>query len=244
MYHIAICDDEMKEREKTEQYVKAWILGQKHYDFKIDRFKSAKELLDAIEEKEYMPAFLLLDIYMPGKTGIAAAKELRQMGSNTRIVFLTTSKEHALEAFGVNAEQYLVKPITDKELYPVLDRLLEGLEKEQKSYVLFRIDGKNCRVAFKDIVFCEAQGKNQRIHFLDGTSGQVRMTMTEIYGMLALREEFVRVGVSYIVNLDHINSLNGQEVSLDTGKNIYLPRGAYQPLRERYFAYYCEEESR
>lgn len=66
--------------------------------------------------------------------------------------------------------------------------------------------------------------------------------MTEIYGMLSAREEFTRVGVSYIVNLDHINSLNGQELSLDTGKSIYLPRGAYQPLRERYFAYYCEEQ--
>ncbi len=242
MYHIAICDDEIKELEKTERYLKAWLGGHKDYEFRIDRFDNAKKLLEAMEGNEYMPEFLLLDIYMPGKTGIAAAKELRQMGSSSRIIFLTTSTEHALEAFGVDADQYLVKPVTEKELYPVLDKMLEGLEKEQKSYVLFRIDGTNCRVAFKDIVYCEAQGKNQRIHFADGSYGQMRMTMTEIYGMLSAREEFTRVGVSYIVNLDHINSLNGQEISLDTGKSIYLPRGAYQPLRERYFAYYCEEE--
>ncbi len=242
MYHIAICDDEIRELDKTQQLVKAWLGSHKDYDFKIDRFESAKELLDAIEDTEYAPVFLLLDIYMPGKTGIAAAKELRQMGNSSHIIFLTTSTEHALEAFGVNADQYLVKPVTEKELNPVLDKMLDGLEREQKSYVLFRIDGKNCRVAFKDIVCCEAQGKNQRIHFADGSYGQMRMTMTEIFGALSARDEFARVGVSYIVNLDHINSLNGQEISMDTGKNIYLPRGAYQPLRERYFAYYCEEE--
>ena len=64
---------------------------------------------------------------------------------------------------------------------------------------------------------------------------------SEIFGALSSRDEFARVGVSYIVNLDHINSLSGQKISMDTGKDIYLPRGAYQPLRERYFAYYCEE---
>lgn len=242
MYHIALCDDERKELKKTEGYLKTWQERHKDYEFKIDCFENAKELIDAIEDNKYSPALLLLDIYMPGKTGIAAAKELRQMGNNSRIIFLTTSTEHALEAFGVNADQYLVKPVAEKDLFPVLDKMLDGLEKEQKSYILFRIDGKSCRVAFKDIVCCEAQGKNQRIQFADGSYGRMHMTMTEIYGMLSVREEFVRVGVSYIVNLEHINSLNGQEVNLDTGRNIYLPRGAYQPLRERYFAYYCGVE--
>ncbi len=241
MYQIAICDDEIKELEKTEFYLKAWQEGHKDCHFKTNKFANAKELLDAIQKKGYMPAILLLDIYMPGKSGIAAAKELRQMGVDSRIIFLTTSKEHALEAFGVNADQYLVKPVAREELFSVLDRLLEGMERDRRPYVLFRISGTDRRVAFRDIVHCEAQGKNQQMYFADGSCGQLRMTMTDIFEALSAREEFVRVGVSYIVNLEHINSLNGQEICLDTGRNIYLPRGAYQPLREKYFSFYCEE---
>lgn len=64
--------------------------------------------------------------------------------------------------------------------------------------------------------------------------------MTEIYEMLAGYREFVRVGAAYIVNLDHVESLSTQEVHMDSGKKIYLPRGSYHPLRERYFNYYCE----
>ncbi len=178
---------------------------------------------------------------MPQKTGIMTAKELRDMGNDGSIIFLTSSKEHALEAFGVNAVQYLVKPVTEKELFPVIDRLLSGIEKRLKNYVLFRINGRDCRVAFENIVCCEAQGKSQRLYFSDGTYGQLRMTMTEIYGMLSGRPEFVRVGASYIVSLGHIDSISAQEICLDTGKSIYLPRGAYQPLREQYFKYYCED---
>ena len=50
MYHIAICDDEIRELDKTQRMVKTWLGSHKDYDFKIDRFENAKELLDAIED--------------------------------------------------------------------------------------------------------------------------------------------------------------------------------------------------
>ncbi len=241
MYLIAICDDEEKELDKTEYYLRSWQQEHQEYEFKIERFDNPEELLWRIREEKYSPDLVFMDIYMPQKTGSMTAKELRDMGNDGSIIFLTSSKEHALEAFGVNAVQYLVKPVTEKELFPVIDRLLSGIEKRLKNYVLFRINGRDCRVAFENIVCCEAQGKSQRLYFSDGTYGQLRMTMTEIYGMLSGRPEFVRVGASYIVSLGHIDSISAQEICLDTGKSIYLPRGAYQPLREQYFKYYCED---
>lgn len=66
------------------------------------------------------------------------------------------------------------------------------------------------------------------------------MSMLEIYGLLSEWQRFVRVGASYIVNLDYVNSLNAREICLDNGENIFLPRGAYHSLREQYFHYYCE----
>ena len=114
------------------------------------------------------------------------------------------------------------------------------MEEEQKRYLLLRIEGKICRVALRDIVYCEAQGRYQRLYLTDDSQAVLRMTMAEIFRMLSPYPEFVKVGISYIVNLEHIDSLNAQGMSLDTGKQIHLPRGAYQPLRELYFKYYCE----
>ena len=54
--------------------------------------------------------------------------------------------------------------------------------------------------------------------------------------------EFVRIGAAFIVNLDYIDSMSAQDISLNTGKKIYLPRGAYKTLKELYFQYYCEED--
>ncbi|MCM1045086.1 MAG: LytTR family DNA-binding domain-containing protein [Candidatus Gastranaerophilales bacterium] len=241
MYLIALCDDEAAELDKTEQMLRKYEKTHT-VEFLTQRFENAEDLLYQVKETGYEPDFILMDIYLPEKMGIQAAKELRDMGSGGKIIFLTTSKEHALEAFGVDAAQYLVKPVSDAVLFPVLDRLLEHAEDMRKRYLLLRVDGKIKRIAVDHIAYCEAQGKRQYLHFVDGGQCLLRITMTEIYEMLSRYEEFVRVGIAYIVNLGHVDSFNARELQMDDGRRIYLPRGAYQPLRERYFAYYCGEE--
>lgn len=241
MYQVALCDDEIVELDKTERMLKDYEERHSETEFAIRRFESADELLDQVREKNYIPDLILMDIYMPEKLGIDAARELRDMGSKGRIIFLTTSREHALDAFGVEASQYLVKPITENMLFSVLDKLLGDMKKARRKYLLLRIDGRIQRVVVSDIVYCEAQGKTQYLYLSDGTQYGLRRTMGEIYEMLACYREFSRVGVAYIINLEHVVSLNAQEVEMDNGKKIYLPRGSYQPLRERYFSYYCEE---
>ena len=241
MYLIALCDDETAELDKTERMLKNYEKKHPKAEFAIECFKSADELLDQVREKNYIPDFILMDIYMPKKLGIEAAHDLRDMGNMGKIIFLTTSREHALDAFGVEASQYLVKPISEKILFPVLDKLLKDMEVMRRKYLLLRIEGKIQRVAVNDIVYCEAQGKTQHLYLSNGAQYELRRTMAEIYEMLACYREFSRVGVAYIVNLEHVNSINAQEVEMDNGKKIYLPRGSYQPLRERYFGYYCED---
>lgn len=242
MYRIALCDDETEELDKTESILQSYQEQNGRCGFSVERFDSADGLLQAVSEGEYAPDLLFMDIYMPGKPGIAAARELRGMGNGCRIIFLTSSTEHALDAFRVDADQYLVKPVQEKELFPVLDKLLGSVERERKKYLPLRMDNRIHRVALHDIIYCEAQKKQQCIHMADGTKLYLRMTMAKIYEMLSGYHEFVRVGASYIINLEHVDSLNAQEIQMDSGKKVYMPRGAYRGVREQYFDYYCEEE--
>lgn len=241
MYQIALCDDEVEELDKSESILKSYREQHTVYDFSIERFEDVNELLRMVREKEYVPDLLFMDIYMPDKQGIEAAKELREMGSKLRLVFLTTSMDHALDAFRVEASQYLVKPIHKKKMFPLLDKLLGEIEKEQKKYIPFRIENKIYRIALSDIVFCEAQKKCQCIYLSDGEEYLVRMTMAKICEMLSEYPEFVKVGISYIVNLEHVESLSTRELQMDNERKVYLPRGSYQTFRERYFDYYFED---
>lgn len=242
MYQIALCDDETAELNKTENIIKSYRERHTDCNFAIERFTDAEELLGKIREKQYLPDIVFMDIYMPEKTGMEAAREIRRLQKECRIIFLTTSKEHALEAFRVDASQYLVKPISENEMFLLLEKVLKDLDRAQNKYLLLRIDNKDCRIALQDIVFCEAQKKRQCIYLADGTQLLPGMTMTKLYEMLSPYKVFAKVGISYIVNMEHIVSLSAHELQMDNKRTIYPPRGAYQPLRERYFSYYCEED--
>lgn len=245
-YLTALCDDETLELNKTEKILAAYEQKHPEVNFMIECFENADELLYRIEDRNYAPDLIFMDIFMPGpggeleSVGITAAKKLRDMGSRAKLFFLTTSGDYALEAFDVNASQYLIKPVTQERLFNVLDMFLENEEEEKKKYILLKVEGRFVKVSVNNIVYCEAQGKIQRIHLADGGEYLQRMTMTELGEMLLDYRECVKVGSAFIVNLEYIDSLNARDICLTDGKKIYLPRGAYKGLRERYFNYYCK----
>ena len=111
MYVIAVCDDEEKELDEIESFLARYQEKNKEAEFKMERFTSGEALVQRAREENYTPDILLLDIFMPGKTGIEAAEDMRELGFSMPIVFFTTSTEYALKAYGVDAVQYLVKPL-------------------------------------------------------------------------------------------------------------------------------------
>lgn len=241
MYQIAICDDEKEELDKMEQILRA-------YDKMPDKllikcFKNAADLISDVETKAFLPNIILLDIYLTDATGIETAKKLREMGNTGSIVFVTSSREHALEAFEVAACGYLVKPIGEKALFEAVERAMESLAAKQHHYVFMETKEQVRRVALSDIIYCEAQRKTQYVYLQSGESILLHMTMTKLCEMLCCYREFTRIGVSYVVNLEHIERLGTQMMYMDNGTKIYLPRGSYQSLRKKYFDYYFENET-
>lgn len=245
---VALCDDEPEELNKMEKILSTYEKKYTNVEFMIEFFGSTDTLLYMIRERKYLPDLIFMDIYLPGETGemvplgMEAAKQLRDMGNRAKLVFLTTSREHALGAFDVEASQYLLKPVQVDKLFSLLDRFWKETEEERERYILLRVEGMHKKVALNDIAYCEAQGKRQCIYLADGAEILQNLTMARIYEMCSVSRKFVKVGVSYIINLEHVDSLNAQEVLLDNGCRIYLPRGTYRLLREQYFDYYCGEE--
>lgn len=240
LYHIAICDDDPYALDTLQVLLTAYSRQKQMTEFKIEQFDNPEVLLKAFEKKEYDPNLLFLDICMPEIKGIQVAEELRKMGSLCKIIFITNSKEYALDAFRVGAVQYLVKPILEKELFPVLEQFF--LEKEKERFLILKVKGVSKRVALSQIVCCEAQGNYQCLYLSDNSQLMLRMTLTGLFSMVSGHQEFVKVGSAYFVNLRYVDSLNAQELHLDTGMTIRLPRGTYPTLKEQYFQYYCEEE--
>ena len=103
MYQIALCADVVAEIERMEYLLTEYGKRNQEWQYQTERFENTQSLLDWIREERGKPDLLLMDIFMPGKTGIDAVRELRKEKYDVPVIFLTSSKEHALNAYEVDA---------------------------------------------------------------------------------------------------------------------------------------------
>ena len=239
MYHIALCDDEEKVLDQIEDYLAGYQDAKQTFEYEIERFFSAEELLKQLSQEQFVPDLLLLDIYLSGKTGIEAAERIREQGLGMPIVFLTTSTEHALKAYGVDAIQYLVKPLDKKRFFHAMDYAVGQLEKIQESFVVLKVTGGVRQIQSNDIVYCESQ-KNYQILYLTAGEYRVRMTAGKLWEVLERFPQFGRCGRSYILNMHHIISMEREEILMDDGNMIYIPRNKAAEFKKVYFSYYFD----
>ena len=130
---IAIVDDLAAERTlMKERLVRQ--LGLRGAQAEILEFDSGEAFLAARQKQRFTAAFL--DIYMPGRSGMDVARELRKKDADCILVFTTTSTDHALEGFQVRALHYLVKPFSMKELDARLRALVRRARGRQTRSVL------------------------------------------------------------------------------------------------------------
>ncbi|MDE5801341.1 MAG: LytTR family DNA-binding domain-containing protein [Lachnospiraceae bacterium] len=241
MYWIALCDDEEAELDKVEGLLVEYERKKANQKYRIDRFKSAEALLAAIGESQEKPDILLLDIFMSGQTGLKAAEELRRRGVKSPFVFMTTSSEYALEAYEVDALQYIVKPVEKEKFFHAMDIAFQSLQKMREDFMIVRVAGGSRQINPNSIVYCETQKNYQVLHLKNGDL-KVRMTGGELYGILEKFPQFCRCGSSFILNLQHIVAVDGEEISMDNGSRIYMPRNRAAEFRKIYFSYYFETE--
>lgn len=127
MLSIATIDDnpaDLKEIRMCLSYYFQKRAGQTPIDYTITAYTSGPSFLDHFERGDC--DLILLDIYMPRMTGMQVANEIRAIDDEVWIIFLTTSRDHALESYNVFASGYVLKPLLENkmQLEALLTRLL------------------------------------------------------------------------------------------------------------------------
>ena len=233
---IAICDDEKEFRSAAEQMLKLY-LEEKAVPYQADVFNVPSELLD-MTEKGTIYDIYLLDIYMPGITGMSIATELRSRGVKSPVIFLTSSTDHALEAFGVDATHYLLKPYTKDNFYMGMEKAMQSITSHKDDSIVLKVDNEYRSISISKILYCEAEDKYQRLYLANGERLLVRITGTELYKQLSEFDCFYRCGRAHIVNLNHISKASQNGAVFKDGVQLSLPRTVLAGLRKAFFDYF------
>jgi two-component system response regulator AlgR len=214
----------------------------------------------ALERTEALrPDVVLLDIQMPGVSGLQVASALALIDPPPLIVFVTGYTEHAVAAFERAALDYLVKPVSPERLLRTLTRIrsqrslrsahdqqrdavMEAAEQETRTMgplqrLPVRGDYAVRLLRVEEIISAVARERRVFVRTKDGKEYRVHYSLTQLEQMLPA-EDFVRVHDSWLVSADAVEELHflgnhAYEVRLSDGQQAPVGRTRYALLRAR-----------
>lgn len=238
MIHIAICDDSKQERLILAALFKRY--QELHATpLQIHIFQNGFSLLDAIDQGKRFD-ITILDILMPGENGIEIARNIRASGTDTEIIFLTSSPEYAVDSYEVKAQNYLLKPVTEEKFFASIDSILAELdEKDTASFIIYTTEKQYSRIRVSSLVYGEVTHRTITLHLADQTMISAVMTFTEFQDILKAYPDFIYPHRSYAVNMHYIQYVTKSDIILTDGQKIPLSRNNYTKISEQFlnFAY-------
>ncbi|MDD2356361.1 MAG: LytTR family DNA-binding domain-containing protein [Thiovulaceae bacterium] len=152
---------------------------------------------------------VLLDINMPGVSGIELGHELKYLKNNIAIIFQTAYEEHALEAFEIGAVGYLVKPFSIDQLSTTLSRVVK---ESDSSYKMMSKNGEHYYLLKpEDIFYIKADLAEVILRTSSGFSYSAQK-ISDLEDKLS-SYGFIRIHRSYLINPDKIKEMTTIEQS-------------------------------
>lgn len=187
---------------------------------------------------KHQPDLVLLDIEMPGHSGLELLDFFEDNDINFKIIFTTAYQEYAIQAFKFSAVDYLLKPINPKELSEAIERIIKEKQKinnyailkeniQQDTLKKIAVPSGNSLVFIEteNIIYIKGEGAYSEIVCTDNEKHFVSRNLKNFEDILCTNPNFIRIQKSYIANIHFMKVFNKSD-----GGNIILKNGINLPV--------------
>jgi DNA-binding LytR/AlgR family response regulator len=237
MLRIAVCDDDIADCDRIYGFVQDYI---NRNDLVADVRKYTHPDLMLTESVFFHPNIYILDIVMPMLTGLEAAKEVRWTQKNAQIIFATSEKSYALEAYDVSPINYILKPVDKNKLEQSLNRAISNIGPEDEQSITVKIKGGFATIRICDIMYVDCSNHKVTFHLLSNdpiATPTLRIGFAEYVEELLPTDMFLRCHESIVVNIAAIDKLVKYEIALRNKEIIPVSRNRYDEIASAYIDY-------
>ena len=153
---------------------------------------------------------LFLDINMPKQTGLDFYKSLK---NPPEVIFTTAYSQYAVDGFEVNAIDYLLKPIAYERFLMAINKVIKNKMTTNNDFLILKENKVLHKVFYTDIQYIEAFGDYVKVHTTEKTI-VTHSTFSKF--MSSLPDNFLRIHKSFCINLNKMNRLSGNQITIDT----------------------------
>ena len=227
---IAICDDEEKSVALHERIVKECLQAE-GIGYAITTYTQSRNLLYDITDDGFFYDLILLDIEMPGISGMEIPQQLKGFLPNVRIIFVTSHTEYAIDAFELSIFRYVPKNNLEVKLAAAVTDAAKLIELEAGQEYTIQTASRMEKIPYKDIFYIQRDGKNASIISSVGIA-KVRKSLQQVFDELNT-PEFIFVDRGCIVNIIQIMKISDGMVVLKNGEQLPISRSHLQEVKQK-----------
>lgn len=228
---IAICDDSKENLALLEDVVD----GLKLRETEVECFENGESLLRYItDSKDNFYQIYLLDIEMPGINGLDTAKQIREIDKRAIIIFVTAYSDYVFSSFEVQPFRFINKPIDREKLENVIHVAVNYIY-TSKRYIFISVDKAKIQLCCEDIMYFEGDKRKVNVYLPEETYS-FYSKMSDIEKMVD-NSWFVRIHVSFIVNMDYVKAIYTDEIVLNNGVHLPVSRKYQKSVKLEHMRY-------
>lgn len=235
MLKIAICENNQWEQEYLKKMVTEYM-EQTELQYHIQCFGGGFELLDYVSAKGSFH-IAIINASMERFNGVETAKELRQYDQACQLIFVSFTDEFAISAYSVNAQHYLLKPVTKEELSFALTGCMKRRREMDLGAVVVKTASGYYNILYRNIIYIESSGHKINIYLSHDDCISVYGRLDDYERCVGDDPRFVRIHKSTLVNADYIFFIGREEIVLYNKKVLKISRNLMGTVKTRYFQY-------
>ena len=231
LVRIAICDDD-KEAIKSHGDIVKDCLRSCGIGYEIAAYTQSSNLLSDITDDHFFYDLILLDIEMPGITGMELSEKIKPHLPNVKIIFITSHIEYAIDAFELSIFRYVPKSDLSNRLVSAVVDAAKLIELEAGREYIIQAARRMEKIPYKDIFYIRRDGgKNSMICSRLGIS-KVRKSLQQVFDELQA-QEFIFIDRGYIVNIIQIMKVSDSMAYLKNGETLPISRSHLQEVKKQ-----------
>lgn len=232
---IAVTEDNDYYRELIIKYVKI-IFNKRGIYIEILQYNQSKNLVYDIWENKLVDIYLL-DIEMPGYSGMEIAGEIRKITKSAIIIFITSHLKYSIEAFELNIYRYIPKEHLEEKLEEALISAYNQIDLLNNECYTIANTQRYEKILYSDIYYIYKDGKNSIFICDNEQIYKVRSSLKDLHTQLN-NDCFIFIDRCYIVNIIHIMKISSSIVYLRNGEQLLISKPHIKNVKRNILNYW------
>ena len=228
---IAVLDDNS---EHIKDIKKLLFANPELDDYEVYEYISTGEFLCGAKSEKFDIVFL--DIILDESDGIEVGRQLKQYQPFANIIFVSVNPDYFKDVYKVEHSYFLTKDFEPERFH---DAVSKALRQINKGFITIHGKNEKIKLTLRDAVCFESILRHTKVYTVDGTIREFNVNIKEFESKLSAKD-FVRVHKSFIVNLNHIEAVNRQTVTLKGNIEIPISRSYAESAKEKINLYLGE----